>query len=59
MVKIAGDVFHLPVMPRNSINCYLIEDVLIDAGIRSSHRIISKALKDKAIAAPCADACSC
>ena len=51
MVPVAEDVFHIPVMPRSSINCYLIEDVLIDAGIRRSHKIISMALKDKKIAA--------
>jgi hypothetical protein len=36
MKQIAKGVFQLPLMPRNSINCYLLEDVLIDAGIRSS-----------------------
>lgn len=51
MNKIAQDVYHIPVMPRNSINCYLIDDVLIDAGVRSSHRIISDALKGKTVAA--------
>lgn len=51
MIKIAQDVYHIPVMPRNSINCYLIDDVLIDAGIRTSHRIISDALKGKTVAA--------
>jgi glyoxylase-like metal-dependent hydrolase (beta-lactamase superfamily II) len=43
MKQIAKDVFQISVMPRNSINCYLIEDVLIDAGIRSSG---SKILKE-------------
>ncbi len=51
MIKIAQDVYHIPVMPRNSINCYLIDDVLIDAGIRTSHRIISNALKGKTVSA--------
>ena len=51
MFKIAPDVYHLPVMPRNSINCYLVEDVLIDAGIRSSYQTISKVLKDKKLSA--------
>lgn len=51
MIKVAQDVYHIPVMPRNSINCYLIEDVLIDAGIRTSYRIISEAIKGKTVAA--------
>ena len=45
MIKVAKNVFHIPLMPRNSINCYLIEDVIIDAGIRSSHKIILKAVQ--------------
>jgi len=51
MIKIAQDVYQIPVMPRNGINCYLIDDVLIDAGIRTSHQIISNALKGKKVSA--------
>ncbi|HSD08601.1 MBL fold metallo-hydrolase [Flavobacterium sp.] len=47
MKKIAEDVYQIPLMPRNSINCYLIEDVLIDAGIRSSATRILNAVKDR------------
>ncbi len=50
MKNIAKDVYQIPLFPRNAINCYIIEDVLIDAGIRSSSGIILKALKDKSIA---------
>lgn len=49
MKNIAKDVYQIPLFPRNAINCFLIEDVLIDAGIRSSSGIILKALKDKNI----------
>ncbi|PWB24931.1 MBL fold metallo-hydrolase [Flavobacterium sp. HTF] len=49
MKTIAKDVYQIPLFPRNAINCYVIEDVLIDAGIRSSGGIILKALKDKTI----------
>ncbi|KIO53837.1 MBL fold metallo-hydrolase [Flavobacterium hibernum] len=49
MKNIAKDVYQIPLFPRNAINCYVIEDVLIDAGIRSSANIIIKALKDKTI----------
>ncbi len=51
MIEIAKDVFHIPLMSRNSINCYLIEDVLIDAGIRSSYKIILKAVQDTTVSA--------
>lgn len=49
MKNIAKDVYQIPLFPRSVINCYVIEDVLIDAGIRSSSGIILKALKDKSI----------
>lgn len=45
MHQIAQDVFQIPLMPRNSINCYIIEDTLVDSGIRSSYRIIKKTLQ--------------
>ncbi|MDO9409567.1 MBL fold metallo-hydrolase [Patulibacter sp.] len=33
MREVADDVFHLPLAPRNSVNAYLIGDVLVDAGV--------------------------
>lgn len=45
MKQIAQDVFHIPLMPRNSINCYIIEGILIDSGIKSSFSKISQALE--------------
>ncbi len=36
MKEIAKGVYQLALMPRNAINCYVIDDVLIDAGIRHS-----------------------
>ncbi|MET0944953.1 MAG: MBL fold metallo-hydrolase, partial [Flavobacterium sp.] len=47
MKNIAKDVYQIPLFPRSAINCYLVEDILIDAGIRSSGNIILKALKNK------------
>ena len=47
MNKIAENVYHIPLMPRNSINAYLIEGFLIDAGIRSSFSKLKRALKDQ------------
>lgn len=49
MKNIAKDVFQIPLFPRNAINCYLLEDVLIDAGIRSSSGIILNAIKGKTL----------
>lgn len=43
--QIAHEVFQIPLMPRNSINCYIIEGVLIDSGIRSSYTTVKKALR--------------
>jgi len=50
MKNIAKDVYQIPLFPRNAINCYLIEDVLIDAGIRTSSNKILKSIKGKSIA---------
>lgn len=49
MKNIAKDVYQIPLLLRNAINCYVIEDVLIDAGIRSSANTILKTLKGKSI----------
>ncbi|MFD0699455.1 MBL fold metallo-hydrolase [Myroides pelagicus] len=43
--QIAQDVFQIYLMPRNSINCYIIEGVLVDSGIRSSYGTIRKVLQ--------------
>ncbi|HEY1195449.1 MBL fold metallo-hydrolase [Flavobacterium sp.] len=49
MKEIAQNVYQIPLFPRNAINCYLIEDVLIDAGIRTSASKILKAIEDKSV----------
>jgi len=46
MKKIAEDVYHMPLVPRNGINCYLVEDVLIDSGTKKSFNKIKSNLKD-------------
>src|SRR5690606_31619297 len=46
MPQVAKDVYHIPLMPRNSINCYIIEGFLIDSGIKSSFNKISNYLKE-------------
>lgn len=42
--QIAPEVFHIPLMPRNSINSYIIEGTLVDSGIRSSYTTVKKAI---------------
>lgn len=49
MKNIAKEVHQIPLMPRNSINCYLIEDVLIDSGIKSSSARILNAVKNRTL----------
>lgn len=45
MKQVAENVFQIPLMPRNSINCYVIDDVLVDAGIKSSGKNILKEIE--------------
>lgn len=45
MQEIAKEVYHLPLMLSNSINCYIIEGVLVDSGIRNSYKKIMKSIE--------------
>ncbi len=40
MKKVAKDVWQIALMPRHSINCYTIEDFLIDTGIKNAAKKI-------------------
>lgn len=40
MKFVSKDVYQLALMPRNSINCYVVDGFLVDAGIRSSAKKI-------------------
>jgi hydroxyacylglutathione hydrolase len=51
MRQIAPDVFHLPLLPRNSVNAYLIGDVLVDTGMRTSAGKIKEALGERKLQA--------
>jgi glyoxylase-like metal-dependent hydrolase (beta-lactamase superfamily II) len=51
MREIAPDVFHLPVVPRNGVNAYLVGDVLVDTGLRTSAGKIKEALGDRTLKA--------
>src|SRR5690554_678243 len=49
MKEIAKNVFQIPLMPRNSINCYVIDDTLVDSGIKNSSKKILAAIKNSKI----------
>lgn len=49
MKPIVENVFQISLFPRNSINCYVIDDFLIDSGIRSSSKKILKSIRNKSI----------
>jgi glyoxylase-like metal-dependent hydrolase (beta-lactamase superfamily II) len=51
MREIAPDVFHIPVLPRNGVNTYLVGDVLVDTGIRTSAGKIKEAIGDRTLKA--------
>jgi glyoxylase-like metal-dependent hydrolase (beta-lactamase superfamily II) len=51
MLEIAKGVYQIPVMPRQTINTYLLGSVLVDAGIRSSGNKILKALNGRKLTA--------
>lgn len=51
MKKIAKSVWQISVMPRKSINCYIVDNFLIDSGIRKSAKKILNSVKDMNIMA--------
>jgi hydroxyacylglutathione hydrolase len=51
MREIARGVFHLPVMPRNGVNTYVVGDVLVDTGYPISAGAIRKGLGDRRLEA--------
>ncbi len=46
MIKIADGVQQIPVTPFQTINCYLVDDVLVDAGLKVSGRKLLRVLRD-------------
>ena len=48
---IARGVTHIVLAPRQAINAYLVDSVLVDAGIRASHRGLLAALADRPLTA--------
>ncbi|MEM8653519.1 MAG: MBL fold metallo-hydrolase [Pseudomonadota bacterium] len=51
MIQIAEGAWQIPVMPRQSVNCYLLGDVLVDAGVKRSGAKLLRVLRGKAVAA--------
>lgn len=51
MHQIAPDVFHLPLVPRDGVNAYLIGDVIVDAGLASSAKKIVKEVEGRELRA--------
>jgi hydroxyacylglutathione hydrolase len=51
MREIAPDVFHLPVTPRNGVNTYVLGDVLVDTGLRTSAGKIRSVIEGRGIKA--------
>lgn len=51
MIDIANGVSQIPVTPFQTINCYLVGDVLVDAGLRTSARKLLRALRDVPLSA--------
>jgi glyoxylase-like metal-dependent hydrolase (beta-lactamase superfamily II) len=49
--EVAPDVFHLPLAPRNGLNAYLLGDVLVDTGLRTSAKKITQALGGRTLEA--------
>ncbi len=51
MRKIAEGVHQIAVTPFQTINCYLVGDVLVDAGLRTSARKLLRVLRDVPLSA--------
>jgi glyoxylase-like metal-dependent hydrolase (beta-lactamase superfamily II) len=51
MREIAPDVFHLPLTPRDGVNAYLLGDVLVDTGLRTSAGKIKSSLAGRDVKA--------
>jgi hydroxyacylglutathione hydrolase len=51
LAEIAPDVWHLPVMPRDAVNAYVVGNVLVDTGMRISAGKIREALAGREIEA--------
>jgi hydroxyacylglutathione hydrolase len=51
MRRVAEDVFHIPLSPRDGVNAYLLGDVVVDAGTKGAGKRLIKALKGHVVGA--------
>jgi hydroxyacylglutathione hydrolase len=51
MHRVAEDVFHIPLSPRDGVNAYLLGDVVVDAGTKGAGRRLVRALQGHAVGA--------
>jgi hydroxyacylglutathione hydrolase len=51
MRRVAEDVFQVPLAPRDGVNAYLLGDVVVDAGTKSSAKRLIKALHGHTVGA--------
>ena len=51
MRRVAEDVFHIPLTPRDGVNAYLLGDVVVDAGAKVNAKRLIKALHGHAVGA--------
>ena len=49
--RVAEDVFHIPLTPRDGVNAYLLGDVVVDAGTKGAAKRLIKALHGHAVGA--------
>jgi hydroxyacylglutathione hydrolase len=49
--RVAEDVFHIPLAPRDGINAYLLGDLVVDAGTKGSAKRQIKALRGHTVGA--------
>jgi glyoxylase-like metal-dependent hydrolase (beta-lactamase superfamily II) len=49
--RVAEDVFHIPLTPRDGVNAYLLGDVVVDAGAKVNAKRLIKALHGHAVGA--------
>jgi hydroxyacylglutathione hydrolase len=49
--RVAEDVFHIPLTPRDAVNAYLLGDIVVDAGTKGAAKRLIKALRGHAVGA--------
>jgi hydroxyacylglutathione hydrolase len=49
MRRVAEDVFHIPLSPRDGVNAYLLGDVVVDAGLKGGGKRLVRALQGHAV----------